>query len=322
MTLARTIGHDALRINEETGNRYTMGLTLSTLSTIALLRGSYAKAIEYGQESLDIFQELEDTHGSLLAYLDLAKARRRWSKHELEKGRATKMPEIEQQLLTAQTIMEKALELAESAQMESHLVNLYAEQGRLFRDLGRVRARQEGLEAALSTYHKGVRAFRRALGSGKMGGADRAELLEDLGEIQFLSGDTEGAQACIDEGITLIPDTYRIEGERKTGEPTEHEYYAALAKLEMLRGQMAFMERKNPEEGLYHYLRANIYFTRFSPMATGRDRLIEYVYQRLRRLSLEEQRDLLSSAERWLKERDLKTEAFSFLKTLHALLGV
>lgn len=122
--------------------------------------------------------------------------------------------------------------------------------------------------------------------------------------------------------MSFIPVAYRIDAETSEGEPTEHEYYAALAKLEMLRGQIAFGERNDPEEGLQHYLQANVYFTRFSPVATERDRLVEYVYQRLRRLSVEQQRELLSDINQWLKERDLEEEARGFLDTLHALLGI
>jgi tetratricopeptide (TPR) repeat protein len=322
MTLARTVGHEALRINEETSNRYMTGLTLSTLSSIALLRGNYAKAIGYGEEALTLFQELEDTHGTLLAHLDLAEARRKQAKHELEKGRTAKLPEIEHQLLVAQSILEKAIELAETAEMESHLVNLYAEQGCLYRDLGRLRKKFEGIEAALPVFHNGSRALDRALESDQISGAGRVDILEDLGEVRFLSGDVEGAMECIKEAEALIPDAYRIEIEETDGETIEQEYYASLAKLEMLRGQMAFEEQGAFEGVLQHYLLADIYFKRFSPEAIERDKLVEYVYRRLRRLSIDDQRALLSYVGDWLADHDLTERARDFLDTIHALLGI
>jgi len=322
MTLARTVAHEALRINEETGNRYTTGLTLSTLSTISLMRGSYAKAREYGEEALEIFEALEDTHGTLLAYLDIAQAHRRWAKHEMEKGRAKKIPEVEQRLQAAQETLEKALELAERAGMQGHLVSLQAESGRLYRELGRLQQREESLETALPHYHTGARYLRQALASEQLGGATRADYLEDLGEIEFLSGDYEGAQVRIVEAEAYIPDAYRLGVGAESGEATEHEYYLALAKLEMLRGQMAFEDEDALEKGLQHYLMAYGYFTRFSPMATELDKLIEYVYRRLRELSMEQQRWLLDAAAGWLQACESKDEAHSFLETLHDLLGI
>ena len=134
LPIARALAHEAFRINQEIGNDYGRLLVLNTLSSIARIRGSYARAVEYAQEALRLAQEMGDARGVVTSYLRLAQARRREAKHELEKGVS---------LDKALELMKKAQEAIELAAKEARSfpalkAEILAEQGRINRDMGRV----------------------------------------------------------------------------------------------------------------------------------------------------------------------------------------
>jgi hypothetical protein len=286
------------------------------------MRGNYAMGVEYGEASLTLFENLEDAYGTVLAYYSIARAKRRRAKHELVKGWDTKLPEVELELSSAKETLEKALGIAENAGLVNRLSALYAEYGRLHRDLGRLWMEDEGIEAGLPAFHTGARYLQRALESQQLGVADRADLLEDLAEIQFLAEDVEGAQARIREAEALIPAIYQTGGSPSDQDLVESEYYAPLAKLEMLKGQMAFEgDSEEIKAGLQHYLLAYVYFNRFSQEPGEQTELVERVYRRLSELSNEHQRELLSGAVDWLADEELEDDARPFLDDLRALVG-
>jgi tetratricopeptide (TPR) repeat protein len=320
MPLARPLAHEALRITEEMEDEYSMGLVLSTLSQIAQMRGNYAQAVTYGEEALTLHRELEDAHGTARAYRAIAHARRRMAKHELEKGR--KLDEARQQLEEARHALESALEVAEEAGLLPDLPELQAELGRVYRELGHVVSQLEGLEKGLTYYRQSERQLRETSGAEELGITDRADILQDLAEVLFHSGDEAAAQDCLVEVEALIGPEHRIvPGEEMPGEEVPHERFAPLGKVEMLRGQMALTQGQI-EEGLRHYVLAYAYFVRFSPDAIEKDVMVEYLYNDLRGVSLERQHQVLESVRTWIDQCGLGTEIGAFLEAQEALLGV
>jgi hypothetical protein len=67
MILARPLAREALTLNEEHRQRYSTGLTLCTLATIENIDGSWREAQQHADEARDIFAELDDAHGRVLA---------------------------------------------------------------------------------------------------------------------------------------------------------------------------------------------------------------------------------------------------------------
>jgi tetratricopeptide (TPR) repeat protein len=320
MALARPLAHDALRINEEMGSEYSTGLTLSTLASIARMRGNYPQAVAYGEEALALFRDLEDAHGTARAYLRISQARRRMAKHEMEKGR--KLEHVRQMLKDARRLLDKALEMAMEAELGSDILVLRAEQGRVYRDLGHVVKQLEGLEEGLIHYRQSESQLRLVLEATEWGKIDRADTLQDLAETLFSSGDKEAARQCLVEVEELIGPEHRIvPGEHIPGEELPHEHFAPLGKVEMTRGQMAFAQGQL-EEGLRHYVLGYAYFVRFSPDAVEKDTLLEYLYNRLRDLSVERQQVLVESIRTWAQQYDTGVDIESFVQTLEDLLGV
>jgi tetratricopeptide (TPR) repeat protein len=320
MALARPLAHEALQINEQMGSEYSTGLTLSTLSAIARMRGNYPRAVAYGEEALAIFRELEDTHGTVLAHLHIAEAARRMAKHELEMGR--RLEEARQMLENAHRSLDRALQIAEEAGLGSDIPNLRAEQGRAYRELGRILTQLEGPEEGMVCYRQSERHLRGALEATGWGKVDRADVLQDLAEVLFVTGDKDGAQQCLMEIEELIGPEYRIlPGEQMPGEELPHDQFAPLGKVEMTRGQMAFAQGQL-EQGLQHYVLAYAYFARFSPDAVEKDTLLEYLYKHLRDLPAERQQALLESVRAWVGQYDPDTDVGSFVLTLDDLLGV
>jgi tetratricopeptide (TPR) repeat protein len=324
MALAHTIGKDALQINEETRNSYTMGLTFSTLSLIYLMQGNYDQANTYGVDALEHFENLEDAHGIALAHLDIAKAKRRMAKDDLAIRRKSKKADIERRLKKADHHLATALDVALDANLDSDIADIRAEYGRLYREWGRYLNIDQGLEEALPLYQAGEKHFQAVLDNDTLGAAIQADVWEDLGELLFLSHDEAGAKACITKAEAMIPKEFKIIPGEHIPEPGDvREYFSALAKLEMLKGQMAFDGQKcDRQAGLRHYILAYAYFRLFSREAVQTEQLIDYLYRRLRNLPYHHQKALISETESWLNETRIEVDLNSFLDNLHALLGV
>ena len=321
MELARPLAHEALVINEEMGNDYSTGLTLSTLSGIARMRGSYSKALKYANEALDHFHELEDAHGTVLAYEGIAQATRRNAKHEYEKGRRGSIEQIEQTLQEALEIADRGMEVAREADLGAEVATLLSEQGRAHRDLGHVFMELEDREEMMGHYGRARRKLEEAL-EHKLDPVNRADILEDLAEVLFFSGDEEGAKEKMTDIEELIGDEYLIRPEKEA--PPDHlppEYFAPLGKVEMLRGQIAF-EHDEREKGIEHYVLAYAYFARFSPDAVEKDMLLDYLYKRLRELPVDRQKALMDTLRERTAEYQTGVDVESFIRDLEDLLGV
>jgi hypothetical protein len=263
---------------------------------------------------------LGDTHGTVLAYLGIAQARRRMAKHEMEKGR--RLEESRQMLEDARRSINSALEVAEEAGLGSDIPELYAEQGRIHRELGHIVTQLEGSKKGLVYYRESERHLRGILETAEWGKVDRADILEDLAEVLFVSGDNAGVQQCLTEIEELMgPDHRIVPGEQTPGEELPHEHFAPLGKAEMLRGQMAFAQGQS-EKGLQHYVLAYAYLARFSPDAVEKDTLLEYLYKRLRDLPIDRQQALMDSVRAWVHQYDPGVDVGSFVQTLDDLMGV
>jgi tetratricopeptide (TPR) repeat protein len=299
------------------GNEYSTGLTLSTLAAIARLRGNYTQAIEYGEEASKLFRELEDAHGIALASWSIAAAKRRMAKHALEKE--WQQEEAYKRLTEAKETLQNALDTVEEAGLSADIMLLQAELGRLHRDLGNIADEFEGPKKGIAYYRSGERLLKQALDMPGWAIVDKANTLQDLAEICFLSDDLTAANECLDEVETLIGNEYKIiPGKSVPNAELAQEYFAPLAKVEMLRGQMAF-DQGAYEQGLQHYILAYAYFMRFSPDAIEKDTMVEYLYINLR--EIERKQDLVQSCCEWASEHDFGIDVNSFIQILEDLLG-
>jgi tetratricopeptide (TPR) repeat protein len=317
---ARMLAHDALQRNEKIGYEYATGLTLSTLAGIAQMRGNYPQAIEYGQEALELFQRIEDAHGTVLAYQKLATAARRLGKHESEMGRRPE--EAQKRLEEAIRYLQRAQDVLQKAGMgPERFLPVYGELGRAYRDMGNLLKRQGEGEKALRNYHEAQRMLERALKE-SLPIAARASVLEDLAEAQFMAGDEAKANATLAEVERLIGSEYQIvPGKQLPAENLATEHFSPLGKVELLRGQMAF-EKGRFEEGVGHYLLAYAYFKHFSAEAAELDTLMGYIYIGLQGLAPPDLLDLMEVMHKAVREQDFGVDVHSFAQVLEDLVGI
>ncbi len=322
--LARPLVHDALRRNEKRGSIYHTGLTLSTASRIACMRGNYAHALEYGEEALKHFRELEDVRGIALAYQGIAQAKRLMAKHELEKGwneeRAYTMLE------EAQHTLEQSLQAIQNTSIASVIPDLYAELGRVYRDLGRVTSQMRGFGEAATYYRQAERQFNLALQTWEHPEAviaERADTLQDLAEVLFALGDKAAVQetlkrieASIGEDYLISPDQQKVPGEGLLAQ-----YFSPLGKVEMLRGQLAWAEEKF-EEYVQHFVIAYAYFVHFSAEAVEKATMVEYLYNHLFDQPLARQQALMNNIRIWVANHNFGVDVNPFIQALEDLLGV
>ncbi len=324
MALARPLIHEALRRNERRGSIYHTGLTLSTASRIACMRGNHSQALEYGEEALKHFRELEDVRGLALAYQDIAQAKRLMAKHELEKGR--NQEKAHKMLEEARDTLEKALLAVQNTSIVSIIPELYAELGRIYRDLGHITRQIQSFEEAIAYYRQAEDQFNLALQTWQHPEAvtaERADTLQDLAEVLLALGDRRRVEETlkqigksISEDYLIIPDQQKVPAE---GLPTQ--YFSPLGKVEMLRGQLALADGKL-EEYVQHFIIAYAYFMHFSVEAIEKATMVEYLYNHLLDEPLPRQQFLMETIRAWVAAHKFGVDVAPFVQALGDLLGV
>jgi tetratricopeptide (TPR) repeat protein len=317
---AHMLARDALRMNEQRSYDYATGLTLATLAGITLRQGNFPQAMEYGREALELFQRIDEAHGTVLAYQALAKTARWLGKHETQQGRRPE--EAKKRLEEAILYLQRAQNVLQKANMEpERFLPVYGELGRAYRDMGNLLKRQGEGEEALRRYHEAQRLLEGALDEGQPL-VIRASILEDVAEVQFMMGDVTKANATLEEVEQLIGPEYRIlPGKQVPAKGLATEHFAPLGKAELLRGQMAFEDGRF-KEGMQRYLLAHAYFKHFSAEAVELDILIDYLYAFLRELPPSDLLDLMEVVRQTVREQDFGVDVSSFAQILEDLVGI
>jgi tetratricopeptide (TPR) repeat protein len=327
--LARPLASEALRINEGLRNDYTTGLTLSTFAAIEVLRGRFDEAIAYGTDARERFQRMQDPHGIVLAYLSLARAERRKAKESIEKER--KLPEARSLLDTARTYLTNALEETTRSGHDDDRTLVYAELGRVLREMGKVaivagqekeskdyfQASREYLDEALRGDQTGVEALR-----GDQTGVDRADILQDIAELHAVQEAYESANKSLQQVEEALSPSGAVKpGQAALDGELPSEYYLPLGKAERLRGKIGFT-RHNYEEALQHFVIAYACFHRFSMDTPEKDQMIDLVYDSLTRLDIKEQRKLVTETRQWAAAQTFADDVKGFTETLRDLTGM
>ncbi len=322
MELARPVADEALQINESMGSDYSRGLTYSTLAAVYGMIGDYSRAVEYGQEALSIFRDLEDAHGSCRAYQHITHARRRMARRQIERG--WRLDSARMMLDTTIAELNSALTIAQEHGLQAREAEINAGLGRAYREYGRLlNATQGGLREATQAFNKSRAYLEEAIKSPSVDEVECANLLEDLAEVYALSGDDPQAARCLARAEETIGPDYQIALDRPLPKRERNEYFWPLGKVERLRGRMA-LERKDYPAGLEHFARAYAYFALFSPDSVQKEAMLGTIYDYLRGLPLAEQAGLLRHIQQWGQGWSAIPElgVGKFLDDLKELLGV
>lgn len=337
MTMARSLASEALRINRELNNIYSLGLTLTTLANVEIRRGDYRQAADYAQDALAKFQELEDAHGTVLALLSCAQADRKHAKYKLLKE--GKLEEARAKLLGAGNpdipsgaarFLERALQTAEAADLKSEMPRLHVKLGKVYRDAGVLLELLHEPDIAKNYHGKAEVEFRTALELPGLNKLERADAIVDFAEGLFVAGRTEAANQRLSElkqelGGYYVEPLSLAAGESPTDQPEEvlpSEYYRPLAKAERLRGQMA-MKQGEVSQALIHYATAYDYFVRFSSAASELDDMTEMVYTQIGDLSLADRQWYMQELAVWVGQLPSSYRKLrKFVNTLCELSGV
>ncbi len=314
---ARALAHEAGRINEQIGSEYGQFLTFYVLSSIARVRASYDKAKSYAEKSLDLARRMGYARGVVLAHLRLAQALRWEAKHEYEKGFDL---ELAWRLLErASEAIVAALQEADEARLEALKPELMAAKGRIHREKGRV-AKEIGYESdSIANYNQAIEDLRKAMEKGEWALTDKADLMQDLAEAYFRSGNIGKAEEILQEIEGLFSKHLIVPEEGKQpSEELPREPLYILGKVEALRAELEFASEKW-KEGLRHYLLAYAYFRYFSPDAVQVDDMVEYFYKYF--TAFANRRQVMEGAEELVQELNLGIDVSEFLQDLQDLLG-
>ncbi len=322
MELARPVADEALQINETMGSDYSRGLTYSTLAAVYGMIGDYSRAVEYGQEALSIFRDLEDAHGSCRAYQHITHARRRMAHRQIDRGWRLESARV--MLDTTIDELNSALNIALEHGLQAREAEINAGLGRAYREYGHlINALGGGLRDAAQYFNKSRMYLEEAIKSPSVDEVECANLLEDLAETYTLSGDDPQAERCLVKAEQTIGPVYQVAPGKPLPSRERNEYFWPLGKVERLRGRIAF-ERKDFQAGLEHFTRAYAYFMLFSPDSVQKEALLGMIYDHLRNLPLAEQAGLLRHIRQWGEGWNDKPElgVDKFLSDLRELLGI
>ena len=321
MILARPLAREALTLNEEHRQRYSTGLTLSTLATIENTDGNWREAQQHAEEARDIFDELEDAHGLVLALLGAAQAKRKRAKYEIQKRRK---PEDARQLLEqARSQLESAIDLAEQAELRGDIPLLLSKLGKVYRELGRVVTELENARAGSIFYRRSEETFKRALTLDELGTLERAGMLVDYAEMLVVWGNVDAAEDVLKQ--------FEMEWTTRHKQPVldsdldlgsiSTQFRRPLGKFNRLKGQIALAAGRE-EEALEHFARAFACFQTFSPTAKEKETMVELLYDELRPLPVARKRELVQRL-RSMSGGVAAPEAMeAFVRSLGLLLGV
>jgi tetratricopeptide (TPR) repeat protein len=320
--LARPLVSEALRINEDLGNDYTTGLTLSTFAAIEVLRGRFDAAIDKGKDARERFQRMQDPHGIVLAYLSLARAERKKAKESIEKKR--KLPEARSLLETARDYLRNALEETDRSGLDDDRRLVYAELGRVLREMGKVATAMRQYKESKDYFQASKEHLDEAL-RGDQTSLDRADILEDIAELHAVQGAYESAYKSLQQvEEALAPQAAEEPGHVAQNTHLPSEYYLPLGKAERLRGKIEFDKGDEGDfaQALQHFVKAYAYFHRFSTETPEKDPMTDLVYDNLTRLDIETQSQLVTTTREWADAQPFSDDVKGLTETLRDLTGV
>jgi tetratricopeptide (TPR) repeat protein len=257
---ARSLAYEALRTASDLGNRYVEGLTRAVLADIATLRGSYDRAIQYGEDALGLFQEIGDPFGESMVRLALAKTHRWAGIHEAKKGFDVEL---------ALHHFDRAQVHVETARgLGLRLRSIDTEEALIHKERGKTLLRQAGIEKALPELRQAEGQIKALLQSGldqRLPSIERANLLDSLAQIRYATQDVEGAEALLRELVQVFGPAYQIvPGEQLPLDTAMDAAFYPLCKAEWLRLQMA-LDAGQIERAVAHLSLAYAYACHYSP---------------------------------------------------------
>lgn len=321
MILARPLAREALALNERYRQLYSTGLTLSTLATIENTDGYWREAEQCAVEAREIFDELEDAHGLVLALLGMAQAKRKRAKYEIQKGR--KLEDARQLLEAACGHLESAIDRATQAGLRGDIPQLLSKLGKVYRELGRVITELENAKAGSISYRQSEATFKDALALPELGLLERAGMLVDYAEMLFVWGNVDAAKAVLQQFKTEWSALHKQPPLDGPFDPNciSMQFRRPLGKFERLQGQIALAEARQ-EEALGHFAHAFACFQLFSPTAKEKGNMVELLVDELRPLPVSRKRELVQQL-RGLAGSAATPEAMKdFVRSLGLLLGV
>ncbi len=319
---ARPLAREALELNESYRQRYSTGLTLATLANIEHIDGNWREAQEHAEEAREIFNELEDAHGRVLAIWAMAQAKRKRAKYEIQKGR--KLESARQLLEEARSHLEGAVDLALREDLCGDLPTVLSKLGKVYRELGRVVTELEGSKPGSIFYRESEETFKRALGLKELGALERAGMLVDYAEMLFVWGNTDAAEAVLrqfEEEWTSLHHQPVLSGKDFDLGLVSTQFRRPLGKYRRLQGQM-LLAAERQEEALEQFARAFAGFRLFSPTAKDLQTMVEMLYDELRKLPVARKKELMDGL-RNMPDSVAPQEAIEELvQSLSHLLGV
>jgi tetratricopeptide (TPR) repeat protein len=321
----RSLAFEALRISRENLTLYSDAQSRNILSAIERMAlEDFSEAEKWALEAKEISEtKTQDDQGVLIAYLNLGGAWRKLAERDADRGRD--LVSAINKLNEAVQILIKAISLAQAANFPAEIPGLNAELGKVHRSLGRLYTQKGDLKLGIPYFREAEKRIKESLTWTKWNIAEKADVMEDLAEVYFLTGDQAEALRKLDEIWELLGDACRLEpGDKPTSTGIPNRYYLPLGKVERLQGEMA-MENREYLDGLKHFATAYAYFERYSKTAVEKNKMTETIYSKfLNRLPSGEQRQVMRALRAWMHSYQSKIGGISvqeFLDGLGRLVG-
>lgn len=321
---AEALVDEGLRIRQELGREYRLGLSLNSRAIVYLEFGDPQSASLLCEHASLVFDRVGSLRGKGLVMITWGRALRHQGRLWVE--RLYDENKSNDSFVKGALYLGKAIEIFEKDVREPvRLVEAYNELGSLYRDRYGLAQRKES-EARPSEVIADIAAQKDKSDrkSQILANAERyltrsiqlagdhelttwyIDSCEDLAETYYLCHDYDSARAWAERAQRCIPDEYKlIEGvsvERIPPELCVDEFWLQMGKIELLLGNLVFdletdertttPTRQTVMNMLEHYLLSISYFERYSELAVDRNSAFQQMYERLKTFSPDDWRHL------------------------------
>ena len=304
---AQRLCEDGLDLRLELGPRYPIALSYNTLGLIGTRYDQPHRARRHCERALSIFRDLGQSRGIGLASMALAEALRRSADVP-----GLYFPEESASLLElGQQYAQEAVDIFETTVPEPlRLVEAYLELGCIYRDWAKLphydhtgnRADDPEKSELLS---KGEQTLHLCAQAAQKIPYRQVDAWVNLAWLYYYVDDLDQAQQTLEKAMSIIPPDYEIT--RKDGVPAIDKpvpfFWVQMGKAALLEGSMAFdryqqdSQPKDLEKVAREYLFCLTYNELFSENFRDLRRAKDQIYQRLKKLDIDDLQSVLEMAE-------------------------
>jgi len=298
-TTAESLVEDGLVIRRELGRSYRQALSQISRAIIHITFGQPHRARPVAEAALTTCESIDAHRGVGLASIVLGHALRDIG--SLWHDNTYSVEQAKGLLSDAAKHLKTAINVFQEVNEPERLMEACNELGCVYREQASLAAMEDEPHLARHVSQNAIKQLQDSLEMAEKHqfAAAYVDTCEDLAQVYYQRGDLKGALVWLDKAEAFINDIYKIQEDVGLQvvpvEECIEEFWQQLGKIELLKGHIAYEQDKGMEvsrsilkTAVQHYLFAIAYFERFSEENPGLNVTLRQLYERFKRLDIEE----------------------------------